>query len=147
LVAKRLYFIDAVRAFAILMMLQGHFIDTLLEPSYRVDNTAFKVWEYFRGITAPTFFTISGFIFSYLLVLAKKKGNASKRMRKGVFRGLMLIGIGYALRIPFFLWLTGEFGTYFMVVDVLQCIGLSLILIVFIYRLTYKKHLFFQYLC
>ncbi|OZV68735.1 hypothetical protein CA834_09535 [Winogradskyella aurantia] len=128
------------------MMLQGHFIDTLLEPSYRVDNTTFKVWEYFRGITAPTFFTISGLIFSYLLVLAKKKGNASKRMRKGVFRGLMLIGIGYALRIPFFLWLTGEFGTYFMVVDVLQCIGLSLILIVFIYRLTCKKTLVFSIL-
>jgi len=56
----------------------------------------------------------------------------------------MLIGIGYALRIPIFRWLTGKFGTYFMVIDVLQCIGLSLILIVCIYLLARKKTLIFS---
>jgi uncharacterized membrane protein len=56
----------------------------------------------------------------------------------------MLIGIGYALRIPIFRWLTGKFGTYFMVIDVLQCIGLSLILIVSIYLLARKKTLIFS---
>ena len=59
---QRLYFIDAVRAFAILMMLQGHFIDSLLAPEHRdMSYVAFRIWSYFRGITAPTFFTISGF--------------------------------------------------------------------------------------
>ena len=66
------------------------------------------------------------------------------RIRKGLVRGLMLIGIGYALRIPIFRWLTGNFGTYFMVIDVLQCIGLSLILIVCIYLLARKKTLMFS---
>lgn len=52
----RLFFLDAVRAFAILMMLQGHFIDSLLNPIYRdTSNTVYNVWAYFRGITAPTF--------------------------------------------------------------------------------------------
>lgn len=144
---NRLYFIDAVRAFAILMMLQGHFIDTLLDVSYRdQSHTAFKVWEYFRGITAPTFFTISGLIFSYLLIRAKQTGRASQRMRKGFMRGLMLIGIGYLLRAPIFEWLFGKFNSYFLVVDVLQCIGLSLIVVVLIYRLTAKKTLFFSIL-
>ncbi|WP_439151151.1 heparan-alpha-glucosaminide N-acetyltransferase domain-containing protein [Winogradskyella sp.] len=144
---KRLYFIDAVRAFAILMMLQGHFIDTLLDVSYRDQaNTAFKTWEYFRGITAPTFFTISGLIFSYLLIKAKHKGNTEQRMRKGLVRGFMLIGIGYLLRVPVFEWLIGEFDSYFLIIDVLQCIGLSLILVVFIYRLTFKKTLVFSIL-
>jgi uncharacterized membrane protein len=143
--ANRLYFIDAVRAFAILMMLQGHFIDTLLDVSYRDPNhIAYRTWEYFRGITAPTFFTISGLIFSYLLIKAKHKGNTPKRMRKGLLRGLMLIAIGYSLRIPFFDWLSGKFTNYFLVVDVLQCIGLSLILIVTIYKLTFKKTLLFS---
>ncbi|WP_178985046.1 heparan-alpha-glucosaminide N-acetyltransferase domain-containing protein [Winogradskyella helgolandensis] len=142
---NRLYFIDAVRAFAILMMLQGHFIDTLLEVSYRNHSyTAFKVWEYTRGITAPTFFTISGLIFSYLLIKAKLNGTIEKRMHKGLIRGFMLIGIGYLLRAPIFEWLTGKFPDSFLVVDVLQCIGLSLILIVFIYRLTLKKTLVFS---
>jgi uncharacterized membrane protein len=145
--ANRLYFIDAVRAFAILMMLQGHFIDTLLDPIYRDgNNIAFKTWEYFRGITAPTFFTISGLIFSYLLIKAKHSGNEKVRMRKGLTRGLMLIAIGYSLRIPVFEWLIGKFNSYFLVIDVLQCIGLSLILIVVIYRLTFKKTLVFSIL-
>lgn len=145
--ATRLYFIDAVRAFAILMMLQGHFIDTLLDPFYRdTNNLAFKTWEYFRGITAPTFFTISGLIFSYLLIKAKHSGTEVIRMRKGLLRGLMLIGIGYSLRIPIFEWLIGKFSTYFLIIDVLQCIGLSLIIIVIIYRLTLKKTLIFSIL-
>ena len=142
---KRLYFIDAIRAFAILMMLQGHFIDTLLAIEYRdPNNIAYSTWLYFRGITAPVFFTISGLIFTYLLIKAKQKATLSLRIRKGLLRGLMLIGIGYALRIPIFRWITGSFGTYFLVIDVLQCIGISLILIVFLYLLSQKKTLFFS---
>ena len=110
------------------MMLQGHFIDTLMDVAYKDDsNLAFSIWKYLRGITAPTFFTISGLIFSYLLLKAKQKGTSTQRMRKGFNRGLMLIGIGYVLRIPLVRWLSGAFSTYFLVVDVLQCIGLSLI--------------------
>ncbi len=140
MVSKRLYFIDAVRAFAILMMLQGHFIDTLLDPVYKSDKyLAFEIWSYFRGITAPTFFTISGLIFTYLLLKAKEKGTENQRMRKGINRGLMLIGIGYLLRLPLFQWLVGEFNTYFLVVDVLQIIGLSLILIVGLYYCCFKN--------
>ena len=142
---KRLYFIDAIRAFAILMMLQGHFIDTLLAVEYRdSSNIIYSIWNYFRGITAPVFFTISGLIFTYLLIKAKDKGTLNRRMRKGAIRGLMLIGIGYALRIPIFRWLTGSFGTNFLIIGVLQIIGLSLILIVGIYILCQKKTLLFS---
>ncbi|AJR03935.1 heparan-alpha-glucosaminide N-acetyltransferase domain-containing protein [Siansivirga zeaxanthinifaciens] len=128
---SRLYFIDAVRAFAILMMLQGHFIDTLLEPVYRVDtSTAYRIWSYFRGVTAPTFFTISGLVFTYLLLKANAKGDDQPRIKKGLFRGLLLLGIGYSLRINLVSWFSGYFNTYFLVIDVLQCIGLSLIILV-----------------
>nr|WP_321234211.1 heparan-alpha-glucosaminide N-acetyltransferase domain-containing protein [uncultured Psychroserpens sp.] len=138
--ANRLFFIDAVRAFAILMMLQGHFIDTLLNPIYRdSSNMAFQVWHYFRGITAPTFFTISGLVFLYLLLRARDKGEDKFRVKKGIYRGLLLIAIGYMLRIDFFGWIRGDFSSYFFVVDVLQCIGLSLILLILCYVLL-RKH-------
>ena len=144
---SRLYFIDIVRAFAILMMLQGHFIDTLIDPVYRDTSfTSYKIWSYFRGITAPTFFTISGLIFTYLLLRAKDKGEEKKRMRKGITRGLFLIGVGYLLRIPFLAWLTGHFNYYFLAIDVLQIIGLSLILIISIYFFTFKKTYLFSFL-
>ena len=138
--ANRLYFIDAVRAFAILMMLQGHFIDTLLNPIYKDQSfLAFRIWSYMRGITAPTFFTISGLVFLYLLLKAHAKGSDKKRLRKGATRGLMLIGIGYLLRIPFLSWLDGHFNSYFLVVDVLQCIGLSLLLLIGLYLLCRRN--------
>ncbi|MGB2385880.1 MAG: heparan-alpha-glucosaminide N-acetyltransferase domain-containing protein [Flavobacteriaceae bacterium] len=144
---NRLYFIDAVRAFAILMMLQGHFIDTLLAVDFRdTSNLAFQIWQYFRGITAPVFFTISGLIFTYLLMKANKNGTSNERIKKGIVRGLMLIGIGYALRVPIFRWFSGSFDTYFLVIDVLQCIGLSLILIVFFYKFVQQKVLVFSVL-
>ncbi|UKM64375.1 DUF1624 domain-containing protein [Flavobacteriaceae bacterium GSB9] len=137
---NRLYFIDAVRAFAILMMLQGHFIDTLLAPIFRDHSyTAYNVWSYFRGITAPTFFTISGLVFTYLLLRAYRKGDDKTRIKKGLYRGLFLIVIGYSLRINVFSWLSGYFNSYFLVIDVLQCIGLSLILLVCLHILL-KKH-------
>jgi uncharacterized membrane protein len=138
--SNRLYFIDAVRAFAILMMLQGHFISTTLDPIYRdTNNLAYSIWLYFRGNTAPMFFTISGLIFMYLLLKANDKGNDNPRIKKGLKRGLELIGIGYLLRIPFYYWIKGHFDTYFLVVDVLQCIGLSLILLVLLYLLVQKN--------
>jgi uncharacterized membrane protein len=143
--SSRLYFIDIIRAFAILMMLQGHFIDTLLSVNYRDLNTVpYAVWSYFRGITAPTFFTISGLIFTYLLLKAKEKGQEKIRMRKGITRGFFLIGIGYLLRIPFLAWFSGYFNSYFLVIDVLQCIGLSLILIIVLYTVCAKKAFLFS---
>ncbi|GAA3589861.1 heparan-alpha-glucosaminide N-acetyltransferase domain-containing protein [Flavivirga amylovorans] len=129
--SNRLYFIDAVRAFAILMMLQGHFIDTLIDPIYRDStNIVYNIWSYLRGITAPTFFTISGLVFTYLLLRAHSKNDDQPRIKKGFFRGLLLIGIGYSLRINLVSWLSGYFSSYFFVIDVLQCIGLSLIILV-----------------
>ena len=105
---NRLFFIDAVRAFAILMMLQGHFVDTLLNPIYRDEaNIAYQIWSYFRGITAPTFFTISGLVFLYLLLKAKDKGDDQSRIKKGLYRGLLLIAIGYALRVNILAGLQG----------------------------------------
>ncbi|QXP69309.1 DUF1624 domain-containing protein [Polaribacter sp. R2A056_3_33] len=142
---KRLYFIDIIRAFAILMMLQGHFIDTLLANSYRdLNDPTFRLWSYFRGITAPTFFTISGLIFTYLLLNSKEKGLEKERMIKGITRGGFLIAIGYLLRVPLFSWLTGTFNTSFLAIDVLQIIGLSLILIISFYFISNKKTILFS---
>ncbi|WP_082041682.1 heparan-alpha-glucosaminide N-acetyltransferase domain-containing protein [Lacinutrix sp. Hel_I_90] len=138
--AKRLFFLDAVRAFAILMMLQGHFIDTLLNPIYRdPNNMAYTVWSYFRGITAPTFFTITGLVFVFLLLKAKEKGTENTRIKKGFQRGILLIIIGYALRFSFISLMYGEVNLNFLQVDVLQCIGVSLLLLILLYLITFKS--------
>ncbi len=138
--AARLFFIDAMRAWAILMMLQGHFVDGLLDPIFRdPDNIVFSVWKYFRGITAPVFFTVSGFIFTYLLIRVPEKGFDNPRVIKGIRRGLQLLFIGYLLRLNFLGLLKGQIYDAFYLVDVLHIIGLSIIGIVAVYLFTQNR--------
>ena len=139
----RLYFIDAMRAWAILMMLQGHFIDGLLDNAFRDNsNAVFGIWKYFRGITAPVFFTVSGFIFTYLLIRVPQKGLENPRVKKGVKRGLQLVLIGYLLRLNLFGLFKGEIYDSFFFVDVLHCIGLSILGIIGVYLLTQHRRQF-----
>ncbi len=136
----RLYFIDAMRAFAILMMLQGHFIHGLLDEAYRdADNLLYQTWLYGRGITAPLFFTVSGFIFLYLLTRKPyPKRLENPRVRKGIKRGLQLIGIGYLLRLNVVSVFMGTVNPGFWLVDVLQCMGLGLLFLVAVYLLSWS---------
>ena len=137
----RLYFIDAMRAWAILMMLQGHFVDGLLDNAFRDNsNAVYSVWKYFRGVTAPVFFTVSGFIFTYLLIKGKEIGFNNPRVKKGIKRGLLLLAIGYLLRLNFFGLLKGQIYGSFYLVDVLHCIGLSILGIIGIYLLTSSRN-------
>ncbi|WP_109851566.1 heparan-alpha-glucosaminide N-acetyltransferase domain-containing protein [Aquimarina sp. AU58] len=131
---SRLHFLDAIRAFAILMMLQGHFVHSLLGDVYRdKNNIVYATWEYFRGMTAPTFFTITGFIFTYLLLKQNTKGIDNPRVLKGVKRAVKVIFWGYLLRVSFYEVFTGRVNPSFFYVDVLQCIGTSLLLLIGIY--------------
>ncbi len=137
---KRLHFIDAMRAWAILMMLQGHFVDGLLDPFFRDSSSSvYNLWLYFRGITAPVFFTVSGFIFTYLLIRVPQLGFENPRIRKGIKRGLELLVIGYLLRLNLFGLLKGELYDAFFLVDVLHCIGISIMVIIAVFLLTSRQ--------
>lgn len=137
---SRLFFLDAIRAWAILMMLQGHFIDGLLDNAFRDNsNILFTTWKYFRGITAPVFFTVSGFIFTFLLIRSPQTGWNNPRVKKGIKRGLELLVIAYLLRMNIFGLFKGEIYDSFYLVDVLHCIGLSLLFIIGFYILTFAK--------
>src|SRR5690606_192505 len=143
---NRLFFLDAMRAWAILMMLQRHCIDGVLDPVFRDSgNPVFRIWQYFRGITAPVFFTVSGFIFTYLLIRVPQLGWDNPRVSKGIKRGLQLVLIGYLLRLNLFGFLfSGVLYPSFYMVDVLHCIGLSILAVIGLYLLTSKgkKYLF-----
>ena len=138
--SARLFFIDAMRAWAILMMLQGHFVDGLLDNAFRdPGSSVYTVWKYFRGITAPVFFTVSGFIFTYLLIRVPQTGFSNPRVKKGIRRGLQLLFIGYLLRLNLFGLLKGQVYDAFFLVDVLHIIGLSILGIVAVYLITYRQ--------
>ncbi|ATA88334.1 hypothetical protein CGC58_00430 [Capnocytophaga stomatis] len=139
----RLYFIDVMRAFAICMMLQGHFVDGLLANEYRSpEYPIYSIWLFFRGLTAPVFFTVSGFIFMYLLAKEKTAGKTGwnhVRVTKGIRRGITLIITAYLLRLHIWSLFIGKIFPNSYMIDVLHCIGLSLLFLIAIYLFSYKK--------
>ncbi len=135
----RLHYIDAIRAFAILLMLEGHFVDTLLDVSYRdPDNLVYSCWKYMRGTTAPIFFTVTGFIFMFLLLKRPEKGWENPRIRKGIRRAIELIAWGYLLQLNLWALLGGSVNEGFFLIDVLHVIGLSLLVMIGTYLLMEK---------
>jgi uncharacterized membrane protein len=125
-----------MRAFAVLMMVQGHTIDTLLGEQFRTyDSWVYNTWFTIRGFTAPIFMFTAGVTFTYLLRRFKGPMHENPRVKKGFYRFIILILIGYLLRYPtprmldfsevsYDQWLT------FFTVDSLHLIGCSIFFII-----------------
>ena len=117
----RLYFIDIARSIAILLMLEGHFVDNGLMDVYRdTNNDIYNAWLFVRGFTSPIFLTITGIVFTYLLIgnnhLEYFKNN---RIKKGYKRVVELLFWGYVVQVYAF--------------HVLQCIGIGILTILILY--------------
>ena len=141
-IEKRVVFIDLLRAYAILMMVQGHFIEVTLASQYQsTANFIYLVWATLRGMTAPLFFFASGTIFTYLLFKFEKNNEPNPRIKKGLKRFLMLVGLGYLLRLQptvfydFFDLKSPEIMP-FWAIDTLHCIGFGLFFIIILYQLS-----------
>lgn len=132
----RLQFIDAVRAYAILMMLQGHFVDTMLAYRFRdLENVLYSSWFFLRGMTAPIFFTVTGLVFTFLLLRDGRPIKENERIKKGIRRGLFLIFLGYLLKVNFPAFLIGWFYKSYPALDVLHNIGFALLALIALYCL------------
>lgn len=144
---KRIIYVDIMRAIAVIMMIQGHTVDTLLAPEYRtMDSIAYAVWHTFRGFTAPIFMFTAGLIFTYLLKSDNFEFLKNPRIKKGLKRGLLLIIIGYILRYP--TYSIFDFSNVrqsqwdiFFAVDALHLIGFGMLVIIFSVFLAKRVHL------
>lgn len=124
-----------MRAFAILMMLQGHTVSVFLADQYRdMESVVYSSWYIIRGYTAPIFMFTAGVVFTYLLTLRKISFKENPRIKKGIKRGISLILIGYILRYPTykvfdFSDVTTQQWFTFFAVDALHLIGAGLLFI------------------
>jgi hypothetical protein len=119
--AERLVFIDVLRLIAAVQMIQGHAVAAVLAPEYRA-GPLFAAWSFARGLTSVMFLFAAGYSFA----LAAERGGGRARVR----RALMLVALGYLMHAPFALALGAEREATLrsaVVVDVLQCIGVSLL--------------------
>ncbi len=128
----RIIFIDLMRAFAVLQMVQGHTVDVLLSNNYRdMNSTVFTFWFFMRGMTAPIFLFTAGTVFTYLFRLVDEPFSKNPRTKKGIKRFLLLVFLGYILRYPTptlvnFSNITPEEWKTFFAVDVLHLIGFGI---------------------
>lgn len=132
--AQRVVFVDLSRALAVVFMIQGHAIDALLAPVYR-QGTLYDTWLFLRGLTSCLFLTLSGFAFSIATVRhwpAHVTWGAAplRRIRRFGFFVLLGYGLHYPVsHLPELATIDEAAWRYFLQVDVLQCIGVSLILL------------------
>ena len=134
---SRIVTVDLARVLAIMLMIQGHTLDVLLAPAYR-HGFAFNCWVFLRGLTAPTFLLLSGFSFS---LSTMRRWDSYLYLSSSVWRRLRRFGsfilLGYAMHLPGrslqdFRMLDAAGWQSGLQVDVLQCIGLTLIMLQFL---------------
>jgi uncharacterized membrane protein len=120
---QRLYSVDILRAVAILLMIQVHFVGNLSSmPSSGSLLFTLSAW---LGIwPAPLFTMLVGLSYSLWLEKQRALGAAADRIVKfSVRRGLFLFGAGIAFAV--FIWLPEDTFNW----DILTLIGISLLIL------------------
>ena len=136
-----------MRAIAVIMMIQGHTVDTFLAQEYRtMDSVIYSIWYTLRGFTAPIFMFTAGLVFTYLLKFDQFEFLKNPRVKKGFKRALLLIAIGYLLRYPTykifdFTYVRAAQWDIFFAVDALHLIGVGMLLIMFCVLFALRAHL------
>lgn len=147
---SRLLFIDLLRGWAILIMIEVHVFNSLIIPSIK-DQGWFTYLNFINGLVAPSFLFISGFAF----IISSQKGVDELRQFgyafwKKLSRILLILIVGYSLHVPFFSLKrviadsTPDQLLGFYNVDILQNIAIGL-LFIFLSRILIKSEKVFNY--
>jgi uncharacterized membrane protein len=141
----RLAFIDFLRGWALLVMIEVHVFNAFILPMLKTTSW-FHVLNFINGLVAPSFIFISGFVF---LLASQRKLESFRTYGSAFWKQLgrigLVWGVGYFLHLPFFSFhrmiteTTEEGWLNFYQVDVLQCIAFGL-LVLFISRLLIRDN-------
>jgi acyltransferase len=142
---KRVEAIDIFKFFVLFFMIQGHLFRAYLLESIRQSNV-FLVHEVLHGIVAPGFLFASGFA-AFLSYRNKKEQyiTMGKSFFTRIRRILFVIWLGYWIHLPFFSLIKSykEISKGVVVesikIDILQCIGISLLVFTLIAILAKKE--------
>ena len=149
---SRALFIDILRGLAILVMVEVHVFNELLNPSIK-SQSWFSIVNFINGLVAPSFLFVSGLVF----VLSLQKGTDDlRKFGKTFWKKLSRIGLillaGYSLHPPFFSvqklmnnWTPVVIKQLF-IVDILQCIGIGLLILLFARIIFSNDKLFYVFI-
>ena len=132
---KRVEYIDLLRGWAVIVMIETHVINATLSADL-AKGPFFEVLNFINGLVAPSFLFASGLAYA---ITTRRKVNDYLSLGFPLFRQvgrlLLVLSIGYMLHIPRFNYyhLRYEAGARawenFFQVDVLHCIAVSLLLL------------------
>jgi len=98
--ASRLLFLDWLRAWALLVMVETHVSNAFLLSEIRAAGW-FRAVNFFNGLVAPAFLFVSGFVF---LVAAQKRLEELRGLGRPFWRQVGRVGmvwaIGYLMHLP-----------------------------------------------
>ncbi len=133
--SKRLAFIDLLRGWAVIVMIETHMMNATIIPELR-DTALFDVINFINGLVAPSFLFASGMAYA---VTTRRKIDSYLSFGFPLFqqfgRLVLVLLIGYGLHLPrFHLYkITHEVEPrewlVFFQADVLQCIAVSLLVL------------------
>jgi uncharacterized membrane protein len=128
--SQRLAYIDWMRGFACIAMFQTHCFDSWLGGRAR-DGLFFRYSQFAGSLPAPLFLFLAGISSAFVAERLRQKGVTSRQIaRTTMLRGAQIFGLGMLFRLQeFLLGLPKAPWTDLLRVDVLNIIGLSLILI------------------
>jgi uncharacterized membrane protein len=131
--AQRVAFVDLLRGWAVIVMIQTHVFNATLFPALTT-TVLYDLIKFVDGLVAPSFLFASGLAYA---ITTRRKANDYLAFGRPLFRQfgrlLLILVIGYVLHIPRFNYhhlayeASAEAWDRFWQVDVLQCIAVSLL--------------------
>ena len=135
--SSRLVFIDLLRGFAILAMIETHVFNAFLDTANR-SQAWFNQLNYFNGLVAPSFLFVSGWVF---IAASRRKVEDFRHFgpafRKQLWRIAQIWILGYCLHFPKYsysivrYWTSRADWQRFYTVDILHCIAIGLLILLF----------------
>ncbi|MEI7906598.1 MAG: heparan-alpha-glucosaminide N-acetyltransferase domain-containing protein, partial [Bacteroidota bacterium] len=145
---SRFVYIDLLRGWAVIVMIEVHVFNAFLIPAIK-EESWFKVLNFINGLVAPSFLFIAGYSF---VLIAQRKWNdyltLSPLFWKQLGRISQVLAVGYALHLPFFsfnklLSLSWQEWGVFWKVDVLHAIAVSLMTLLVLVLITRTQKRYF----
>lgn len=140
--SERLSAFDFLRIIAMVMMVIGHSFFDLVNPKL-IDVKMFpwNFWDFMRGLTAPIFLFLSGFIQVY----ANKRDGFGKLPSNIYFRRIrtafLLLFIGYSMNFPVrkvydIFFVDRSILQHFYQINILHLFGVLLLILVLLYKIS-----------
>ena len=127
--AYRLPYLDWVRGFGALIMLQGHVFDSFLKPELRPGG-AYVLSQFVGGMPPAIFLFLTGVTLSFLMDSSERKGMAPRNRVVTAFRRSgYLFGLAFAFRMQLFIFGFPAAWQDLFRVDILNCMGFSIALL------------------